>query len=110
MSKVDEQIPIVKSETKEIQSTLYSYISYPFQLFDDGKTYVFQTYDDQYKKCGGDGIIAGSKAVVTTSLLVASQTTSYLASLLQQKEKEAKDVIAQKSAEVKKAVNEKTKN
>ncbi|KAI1617084.1 hypothetical protein EDD37DRAFT_616768 [Exophiala viscosa] len=90
LSKFDEQVPIVKSETKDIQNTVFSYIQYPFVKANDTKDWAFKTYDDEYKKCGGDGVVAGGKAMVTTSLVLTSDVLKWVSSFLQQKKEEAK--------------------
>ncbi|KIV79677.1 hypothetical protein PV11_07225 [Exophiala sideris] len=92
LSKFDEQVPIVKSETKDIQNTVFSYVSWPIVKANDTKDWAFKTYDDEYKKCGGDGVVAGGKAMVTTSLVLTSDMLKWVSSFLQQKKEEAKGI------------------
>lgn len=91
LSKIDERVPIVKSETSEIKQTAVDYVNWPFKVVNDQKNYLLNTYNNEYKNCGGDGVIAGSKALVSGSFVVASDTLSYVASLLQKAKQEGKN-------------------
>lgn len=106
LSKFDEKLPIMKSETKEVKQTVIDYVHWPIKTAGEQKDYIFKTYSDEYKKCGGDGVVAGSKALVSGSFVITSEWLAYFASLLQQKKEEAKKV----AEETKEAVKEKTSN
>jgi len=98
LSTVDDKVPIVKSETKEIQGTIVSYVHWPIDQAFATKDWALGTYNDEYKKCGGDGIVAGGKAVVTTSLILSSETLKWLSSFLQAKKEEAKEFAQEKTS------------
>ena len=106
LKKGDEKVPILKSETKDIKGTITSYIYWPIQKTTETKDWAFGTYSSEYKKCGGDGIIAGSKALVTTPLIIGSDVLQWLGSFLQAKKEEAKG----KADQAKEVVQEKTDN
>ncbi|KAK5951910.1 hypothetical protein OHC33_007203 [Knufia fluminis] len=117
LSKIDERVPIVKSETSDIKKTVVDYAHWPIKVANDQKDYVIGTYSDEYKKAGGDGVVAGSKALVSGSFLITSDWLSYFASLLQKGKQEAKSKAseaksqAQDGAEAaKEKTNEKTNN
>jgi len=93
LSKFDEQVPIVKSETKDIQGTVMGYVNWPLAKAGDTKEWAFKTYNDEYKKCGGEGYVAGGKAVVTTSLVLSSDVLKWISSFLQAKKEEAKEAV-----------------
>jgi len=101
LTKFDERVPIVKSETSEIKKTAVDYAHWPVKIATDQKDYVFKTYSDEYKKCGGDGVVAGSKALVSGSFVVASDWLAYIASLLQKGKEEAKSKGAELKAQAK---------
>ena len=106
LKKFDEKVPIVKSDTKEIKSTVIDYVHWPFQVATEQRDYMLKTYNEEYKKCGGDGVVAGSKALVSGSFVITSDWLAYFASLLQQKKQEAKEV----AKEAKDTIQEKTSN
>lgn len=106
LSKVDEKAPIVKSETKEIKGTIFEYVSWPLKFAGEQKDYVLSTYTEQYKKNGGDGVVAGGRALFSGSLVITSDYLSFLASLLQKTKQEA-ETKAKEGAET---VKEKTDN
>jgi len=91
LSKVDERVPIVKSETQEIKDTVFSYAQWPLVKAGETKDIVLSTYSEEYKKCGGDGIVAGGKALVSSSLVLTSKTLNWLSEYLAAKKEEAKD-------------------
>lgn len=97
LSKFDEKVPIVKSETKEIQTTIVSYINWPLSKATETKDWALSTYSNEYKKCGGDGIVAGGKAAVTTSLVISSDVLKWMSSFLQAKKEESKEFIQEKT-------------
>ena len=97
LGKIDETFPVVKTKTEDIKDTAYTYAHYPFVLFDDGKKYIFDTYNAEYKKCGGDGVVAGGKAVVTTSLIAASDFLTAFSNFISTKKDQAKEVAKEKT-------------
>lgn len=96
LSRVDHTFPIVKENTEKIKGTVLDYAYFPFRLVGDSKNYVLDTYSSEYKKCGGDGYVAGSKAMITTGLVVTSDTLSWLSTFLGQKKEEGTDYAAKK--------------
>ncbi len=96
LTRVDNTFPIVKEDTEKIKGTVFDIAYFPFRLAGDSKNYVLDTYSSEYKKCGGDGYIAGSKAVITTGLVVTSDTLSWLSTFLGQKKEEGSDYASKK--------------
>jgi len=64
------------------------------------------TYSDEYEKCGGNGVVAGSKALVSGSFVVASDWLAYIASLLQQSKEVAKSKAAEAKAQAQEGYQE----
>lgn len=97
LSKVDEKVPIVKSETKELTSTISSYVYWPLEKAYATKDWALSTYNEEYKKWGADGIVAGGKAIVTSSLILSSDALKWLSLALQAKKEEAKEAVPDKA-------------
>lgn len=97
LSKVEHAFPIVKEDTQKIKSSVLGLAFLPFQVASSSKDYVYNTYTGEYKKCGGDGLISGGKAIITTSLVVTSDTLSFLSSFLAQKKEQTKEVAKEHS-------------
>jgi hypothetical protein len=97
LSKVDEKVPALKSETKDLKDTIWSYLYWPVSKTTETKDWAFNTYNSEYKKCGGDGFVAGSKAAVTTPLVIGSEVLQWLSSFLQAKKEEAKTAVQEKT-------------
>lgn len=98
LGKIDSKFPVVKSETKELKDTAVSYAHLPLVKFDEGKKYLLDTYSAEYKKCGGEGIIAYGKAAVTTSLVTTSDVLTWLSKFISTKKAEAKEVAKEKTS------------
>jgi hypothetical protein len=90
-------VPIVKSETKEIKKTAFDFAHWPFAKLGSGKDYLFQTYGEEYKKCGGDGYVAGSKAAITSSLVISADVLSWVSSFLKAKKEDAREIVKEKT-------------
>lgn len=73
LNSVDNHFPALKSTNMEkLRGTASDAAHYPFKLAGNGRDYVFSTYDDEYKKVGGEGIQTTAKAIVSTQLRIAS--------------------------------------
>ena len=99
LTKVDEKFPIVKQETSTIKDSVLDLAYTPFRLASDGKNYIFSTYGSEYKKCGGEGYISSSKALITTSIVVTSDTLAWLSSFLSARKEETQDFASKKYAQ-----------
>ena len=109
LKKVDNNFPIVTKDPSTIKSTILDYAYSPFRLANDGRTFLTDTYAEEYKKCGGDKggpVISGSKAVVTTTLLLTSETLGWLSSILSEKKSQGQDFASEKYARVSHFVGE----
>jgi len=100
LSKVDEKFPIVKEDTEKVKNTVLDYAFFPLRVAGDGKNYVFNTYSGEYKKCGGDGVISGGKAIITTSLIVSSDGFAWLSTFMSTKKEQTKDVAKEAKEKV----------
>ena len=107
LSKVDGTFPIVKEDTKKIKGSIIDLAFLPLKLANEGKDYVLSTYGNEYKKCGGNGYIAGGKAVLTTSLVITSESLSWLADYLNAKKEHAKELAQEKKDQAKEKTNSK---
>ena len=100
LNKVEDRVPIVKSETQEIKGTIFSYANWPIEKAGETKQYVFGTYDGEYKKCGGDGYVAGSKALITSSLVISSDVLTWVSNYLSAKKAEVKETAKKVDGQV----------
>jgi len=98
LSKVDGTFPIVKEDTHKIKDTVLDYAFFPLRVAGQGKEYLFSTYQDEYKKTGGDGIITTAKALVSTELKVGVDTIHFLLGYFQKGKETAKGKIDEKTS------------
>ncbi|KAH1497052.1 hypothetical protein LV164_000577 [Aspergillus fumigatus] len=93
LTKLDTSFPIIKEDTDKIKGTIYDTAFFPLRLAGDVKSHVFETFGSEYKKCGGDGMVAGGKAAISTSLILSQESLAYISSLLQKKKPQAKEAV-----------------
>jgi hypothetical protein len=93
---VDNRFPIVKEDTSALKEKVQGIVLFPLRVANDGKEYIFKTYDDEYKKTGGKGLGTTVKAVISTELKVTADVFSWVAEFLGQKKQEAKKTADQK--------------
>lgn len=77
--------------------TVLDFAFMPLRMAGDGKDYVLNTYSSEYKKCGGDGLVSGGKALITTGLVVTSDSLAWLSSFLAAKKEQTKEVAKEKT-------------
>ena len=108
LTKVDQTFPIIKEDTEKLKGSVLDFAYLPFRLVGDGKNYILDTYSGEYKKCGGDGYVSGGKAVITTGLVITSDTLSWLSSFLGQKKEQGTDYASKKYGQASHYANEKS--
>lgn len=98
LSKVDEKFPIVKKPTDELINDARSMASLPLRVGQTGKEHVLSTYGAELDKTGGKGLIGHGKAAVTTALILTSESLSTVSAYLNEKKKQASEVVEEKTA------------
>ncbi|KAI5291653.1 hypothetical protein KEM54_002229 [Ascosphaera aggregata] len=79
---VESRFPIVTKPTEQIKGTVKSYVLVPVQAATTRKDYLLRTFSEELQKVGSKGYIASGKAVVTTGLIVTSDTLAWLSSVI----------------------------
>ncbi|KAF2747143.1 hypothetical protein M011DRAFT_64259 [Sporormia fimetaria CBS 119925] len=97
LSKVETQFPIVKEDTEKLKETVTSLATAPFVLAGQGKEYVWKTWEDEYRKTGGqDGLVKSVKALISTELRMGLDSynwvSQYLVHRKEQAQKKANEV------------------
>jgi hypothetical protein len=91
LSKIDERLPILKKPTDELVSDGKAIIFFPLRKGMDTKGYVFDIYGSEYKKVGGDGLMASGKALISTGLVVTSDALTWVGNILRASKVQAKE-------------------
>lgn len=97
LAQIDSRFPIVREDTGKIRGTIYNNASYPVRVAGDVKEHLFETYGSEYKKLGGDGVFASGKAVITTGLVLSSESLNWATTWFHTAKEEAKDVVNEKT-------------
>ncbi|KAI9367164.1 hypothetical protein BJX61DRAFT_529818 [Aspergillus egyptiacus] len=93
LQRVEANFPIIKEDTSMLRDTIKDTAYLPLRLAGDVKSHIFNTYGDEYKKCGGDGYVASGKALITTGLVLSQESLAFISSLLQQKKVQVKEMV-----------------
>ena len=114
LNHIDSRFPLITKDTDTVKSTVSSYllapITIPLGIANWGKDYIFSTYNKEYKNCGGDGVMAAGKAVITTSLTAVADAAQYLHKQLATAEEKSEAIAKQVKDTVEKKVNETKSN
>ncbi|KAI9674149.1 MAG: hypothetical protein M1817_001967 [Caeruleum heppii] len=96
LQKVDQTFPIVKKPTGELKDNVMSLALFPLRKTLEGKDYVFNTYSSEYQKVGGNSLMTTGKAMISTGLVVTSDSLGWLSNFLSAKKEQAKDYTGPK--------------
>ncbi|KAI5917988.1 hypothetical protein F4810DRAFT_610651 [Camillea tinctor] len=98
LTKVDERLPSLKKPTSELWDDGKSLVFFPVRKGIETKEHVLDVYSTEYKKVGGDNLVAYSKALISTGLVVTTEALNWISDLLKAgkvRAKEASDNAAQ---------------
>ncbi|KAB8345880.1 hypothetical protein FH972_022935 [Carpinus fangiana] len=99
LDSVDTHFPAVtKTNIDGLRDFTAASIQYPFKVAGEGRDYFLNTYNDEYKKAGGEGIVFRGKALITTEFRIASEVLHAVGDYLGPK----KDELTAKLDELKK--------
>jgi hypothetical protein len=98
LSKVDEKLPVVKKPTQELVNDAKTIVYFPIRVGQTGKEHVFSTYEQEYKKVGGDGLLTYGKALLTTALILTTEFYTTASNFLGNKKNEVRQVVDEKTS------------
>ncbi|KAK7183301.1 hypothetical protein DPSP01_000574 [Paraphaeosphaeria sporulosa] len=96
LSKVDTRFPIVKEDTSKLKQTVSEYVGLPFALAGKGRAYVVGTWQDEYSKTRGDGVVKSVKALISTELKIGLDGYTLLVEYWQKGHKEVNKKVNEK--------------
>ncbi|KAL7624209.1 hypothetical protein AAE478_005768 [Parahypoxylon ruwenzoriense] len=92
LTKIDEHVPALKKPTSELWADGKDFALLPVRKGLETKDHVIDIYSSEYKKVGGDGLVASGKALVSTGLVVTSEALAWIGELLKSGKVQAKEV------------------
>ncbi|TQS37220.1 hypothetical protein Golomagni_02314 [Golovinomyces magnicellulatus] len=96
LSSFDSRFPAVKKPTGQLFEDGKSLVFFPLRKGFEGKDYLKNIFGSEKKKIGGDGIVTYGKAVITTSLIVTSETLNWFNGFLTVKTDQVKELKNEK--------------
>ncbi|KAI1404427.1 hypothetical protein F4819DRAFT_447452 [Hypoxylon fuscum] len=102
LTKIDERLPALKKPTDELITDGKNFIFFPVRKGLETKDHVFDVYGSEYKKVGGDGLVTSGKALISTGIVVTSETLTWIGDLLRAgkvQAKEASNNISQQASQ-----------
>lgn len=100
LSKMDERIPVFKKSTDELLSDGKAIIFFPVRKGMETKGYVENIYNSEYKKAGREGLTTSSKALISTGLIVTSETLNWIGDMLRAGKAQTKETAHDASHQV----------
>ncbi|ROT43378.1 hypothetical protein SODALDRAFT_319852 [Sodiomyces alkalinus F11] len=97
LSKVEETAPFVKKPTRQLVADARALVGFPYRTGLEAKDHVLNTYSAECKKAGGDGIVAHSKALVSTALISSSELLGWASTIMHRRGTEAKETVKEKA-------------
>ncbi|KAI1652342.1 uncharacterized protein F4817DRAFT_11263 [Daldinia loculata] len=91
LNKIDERLPALKKPTGELWTDGKNLFFFPVRKGLETKDHVFDIYNSEYKKVGGDGLVTSSKALVSAGLVVTSEALTWIGDLLRAGKVQAKE-------------------
>ncbi|RKF71832.1 hypothetical protein GcM1_250242 [Golovinomyces cichoracearum] len=96
LSSFDSRFPAVKKPTGQLIEDGKAVVFFPLRKGFEGKDYLKNIFGTEKKKIGGDGLINYGKAVITTGLIVTSETLNWFNGFLTEKTDQVKELKNQK--------------
>lgn len=86
----------MKEDTDKIKGSVVDVVFFPVKLAQDGKEYVFKTYEDEGSKINGRGVVHTAQTIVSTELRIASDFLHAVAEWLGPKKEKAQKTVEEK--------------
>jgi hypothetical protein len=106
LSKVEEKFPVVKKQPGEIYQDGRDLVLLPYRTANAAKDHVFETYNGEVNKVGGDSLLTYGKALVTTSLVVTGEVYQAVTEFLSAKKEQTKGAMDDATATWQKTAND----
>jgi len=107
LDSVDSHFPAIKNtELNTLKDHAFGVAQLPFALAGQGRDYVFATYDDEWSKVGGGGLVKTGKAMLSTELRIAVEGYQKVAGVLGPKVEKVKKTGVEKGQQVKDKADE----
>ncbi|KAI4866402.1 hypothetical protein F4820DRAFT_251453 [Hypoxylon rubiginosum] len=91
LSKIDAHVPVLKKSTDELWTEGKNFVFFPVRKGFETKDHVFDVYSSEYKKVGGGSLVTSGKALVSTGLVITSETLAWIGDLLRAGKVQAKE-------------------
>jgi hypothetical protein len=96
LTTIDERFPVVKKPAGELYQGARDIVLFPLRTGLAGKDHVFETYNGECKKVGGEGLVTYSKALLTTTLIVTTEIVQGISGFLGAKKEQTKSAADEK--------------
>jgi hypothetical protein len=91
LSKIDERLPMLKQPTVELYANGKQLVFYPVAKGKETTDHVFDVYSSEYKKVGGEGLVTYGKALISTGLVITSETLEWIGDMIRASKAKAKE-------------------
>jgi hypothetical protein len=91
LTKIDEKLPILKESTESIQAKGKQVAFYPVVKTRETTDHLFSVYNSEVKKVGGQGVVTTGKALISTGIVLTTETLNWIHEVLRSGKEKAKE-------------------
>jgi len=91
LNKVDQRLPALKKPSKEIYANGKQLVFFPVIKGKETSDHLFSVYNSEYKNVGGYGVVTHGKALISTALVITSESLEWIGDILRSGKAAAKD-------------------
>ncbi|KAI5864389.1 hypothetical protein GGS23DRAFT_497372 [Durotheca rogersii] len=110
LTKIDQRVPALKKPTSELWAEGKNFAFFPVRKGLETRDHVFDVYNSEYKKVGGEGLVTSGKALVSTGLFVTSEALAWISDLLKAGKVQAKEASSEAARQVNQATHRSSRN
>lgn len=93
---LEARFPVVKQEMSTVKQRVHSTAMMPLTIATNGKDYVFRTYDSEFQRTHGQGVMRQAKAAISTELKIAIDVLNWISEALRHKKEEGAKLVDEK--------------
>ncbi|KAK6208453.1 hypothetical protein LQW54_006799 [Pestalotiopsis sp. IQ-011] len=82
LTKIDEKLPVIKESTESIQAKSKQVAFYPIIKTKETTDHLFDVYNSEVKKVGGQGVFTYGKAALSTGIVLTTEALEWVNAVL----------------------------
>jgi hypothetical protein len=97
LERLDAKMPVLQQPTDELLQKVRGAGGAPLRLSAEAQQYVARVYEAEFKRTGGNGLLAYGRAMIATGLVVSADGLTWATEILSKKGQTAKETVNEKA-------------